>query len=52
MILLKMGIILVDTKTLTNDPTTFSIEVMPRTAKKVDDFEEYCQRKQQFMWRI
>ena len=29
-----------DTKILTNDPTTFSIEVMPRTAKKIDDFRK------------
>ena len=26
------------TKTVTNGPTTFSIEVMPRTAKNIDDF--------------
>ena len=34
-----------DTKTLTNDPTTFSIEVMPRTAKKVDDFRRILPKK-------
>jgi len=35
----------VDTKTLTNNPTTFSIEVMPRTAKKVDDFRRILPKK-------
>ena len=34
-----------DTKTLTNDPTNFSIEVMPRTAKKVDDFRRILPKK-------
>ena len=34
-----------DTKTLTNDPTTFSIEVMPRTAKKIDDFRRILPKK-------
>ena len=34
-----------DTKTLTNDATTFSIEVMPRTAKKVDDFRRILPKK-------
>ena len=34
-----------NTKTLTNDPTTFSIEVMPRTAKKVDDFRRILPKK-------
>ena len=34
-----------DTKTLTNDPMTFSIEVMPRTAKKVDDFRRILPKK-------
>ena len=34
-----------DTKTLTNDPTTYSIEVMPRTAKKVDDFRRILPKK-------
>jgi len=34
-----------DTKILTNDPTTFSIEVMPRTAKKIDDFQRILPKK-------
>ena len=34
-----------DTKILTNDPTTFSIEVMPRTAKKIDDFRRILPKK-------
>ena len=34
-----------DTKTLTNDATTFSIEVMPRTAKKIDDFRRILPKK-------
>ncbi len=34
-----------DTKNLTNDPTTFSIEVMPRTAKKIDDFRRILPKK-------
>ena len=34
-----------DTKTSTNDPTNFSIEVMPRTAKKVDDFRRILPKK-------
>ena len=35
-----------DTKNLqTNDPTIFSIEVMPRTAKKIDDFQRILPKK-------
>ena len=34
-----------DTKILTNGPTTFSIEVMPRTAKKIDDFRRILPKK-------
>ena len=34
-----------DTKTLTNDTTTFSLEVMPKTAKKVDDFRKILPKK-------
>ena len=34
-----------DAKILTNDPTTFSIEVMPRTAKKIDDFRRILPKK-------
>ncbi len=34
-----------DTKILTNDPKTFSIEVMPRTAKKIDDFRRILPKK-------
>ena len=34
-----------DTKILTSDPTTFSIEVMPRTAKKIDDFRRILPKK-------
>ena len=34
-----------DTKIATNDPTTFSIEVMPRTAKKIDDFQRILPKK-------
>ena len=34
-----------DTKTSKNDPTTFSIEVMPRTAIKVDDFRRILPKK-------
>ena len=34
-----------DTKILTNDPTSFSIEVMPRTAKKIDDFRRILPKK-------
>ena len=34
-----------DTKILTSDATTFSIEVMPRTAKKIDDFQRILPKK-------
>ena len=34
-----------DTKIATNDPTNFSIEVMPRTAKKIDDFRRILPKK-------
>ena len=34
-----------DTKIATYDPTTFSIEVMPRTAKKIDDFRRILPKK-------
>ena len=34
-----------NTKTVTNSPTTFSIEVMPRTAKNIDDFRRILPKK-------
>ena len=34
-----------DKKIATNDPTIFSIEVMPRTAKKIDDFRRILPKK-------
>ena len=34
-----------DTKIVTYDPTNFSIEVMPRTAKKIDDFRRILPKK-------
>ena len=34
-----------DKKIGTNDPTIFSIEVMPRTAKKIDDFRRILPKK-------
>ena len=34
-----------DTKIVTNSPTIFSIEVMPRTAKKIDDFRRILPKK-------
>ncbi len=34
-----------DRKIATNDTTTFSIEVMPRTAKKIDDFRRILPKK-------
>jgi methylenetetrahydrofolate reductase (NADPH) len=33
------------TKTVTNGPTTFSIEVMPRTAKNIDDFRRILPKR-------
>ena len=34
-----------NTKIVTNSPTTFSIEVMPRTAKNIDDFRRILPKK-------
>ena len=38
-----------NTKIATNNLMTFSIEVMPRTAKKLMTSEGYYQKKQLFM---